>query len=67
VVHDLRDLSRVHEAQRAARHRKILRIHADRRPIDRSGADDHSVAMEHLLVHVEITRLVLDEQVVFHE
>ena len=48
-------------------HGEILRIDADRRAVDRARADDHAVAMQHLLVHVEITRLVFDEQVVLRE
>ena len=64
MIHHLGDLARMHDAQRAAGHREILGINADRFAGNGAGAGDHTVSVQFLVVHSEVFALVFDEQVV---
>ncbi len=67
MVHNLRNLTRVHQSQRTACHRKILCINSNRFSVYGTGTDNDTISVENLLVHTEIFRLVLYKNIVFME
>ena len=62
-VHDPADFPGVHLAEGAAAGGEVLGVGADGAPVYRAEAGDHAVGGDGYLVHAEVGRAVLDEEV----
>ena len=67
IIHDLRDFTGVHEAERAAGHGKVLCEDSDGLTADHARADDDAVSRKRLVLHSEIAAVMLHEHIVFVE
>ena len=67
MVHDFGDFARVHQSQRSSGYREVLGVNAHRLSVNGPGADDHTVSVENLLIHIKIFCLMLYEHVVLME
>ncbi len=66
-VHDLDDLPGVGLRQRSAEDREILREDVSRAAMNQAPAGDEAVAVDHLILHAEIARVMAHQLVGFLE
>jgi len=67
MIQNLGNLAGVHQSERTAGYREVLRIDADRPAPDGSRSRNHSVGCQFLSAHAEILAGMLNEQIVLVE